>query len=500
MIRIRPWLSPVLVPATLLAAVLGACGGGSADATPAANAPRPQDPQGQRSRQEPAQLPGERVRLLLSGSMHGRLEPCGCASGQLGGLARRLAYVQETPVHDLLIEGGDLVNDSTRLDLEKAFTAVQVLFGMRRTWDVLAVGPNDLELPLAEWTGLLSSYMTSNNPPRALLASDLVSVDGQWPAQAFFDKEVRGVTVRVAALTMRLPSKLQQAQPAPFELLAPAAAWARAMQGQRPELRKVLLVHSSPDEVRKLAKALQPAPDLLVGIDDTFHEPPGSAEVEAGIPIVFPGIRGRILLDVTLARTAEGRPQLTGYERIELRGSETRKDAGQDPDVKLLLLQHRQFVKDEGVLATLADRSEPPGGVSYVGSAACKDCHPKEHEIWAASKHALAWRTLVDAENDGGKRYGWPVTHYPDCVSCHVVGFRQPGGFVTGAETPELVDVGCERCHGPGSKHVATNGMQKLGKVGNGSPSLVCTQCHDFEQSPTFDYNQRWAQIRHGKQ
>jgi hypothetical protein len=447
--------------------------------------------------------PGERLRLLVSGSMHSRLEPCGCAKGQSGGLGRRMAFVQESPAYDLLIEGGDLVAGGTPLDKEKAFTAVQILFGMKKAYDVLAVGPRDLELPLAEWSAFLASWMTAGNAGErrhALLASDLRSTGGEWPAQAFLEREIRGVKARVASLTMQLPAALRQAEPAPFELLPPAAAWQRAMLGAGAETRRIVLVHAEPPRVREIAAALEPPPDLVVGVDDSYHEPPPSAEHVRGIPVVFPGIRGRILLDLTLARDAEGRPQLTGYQPIELKGSETKRDAGQDPDVKLILLQHRQFVKEEKVLEAMADRSPPADGRKYVGSAACKDCHLEEYEIWQRSKHGRAWKTLVDAENDGGAKYGWPVTHYPDCVSCHVVGYGRPGGFVSGDATPELVDVGCERCHGPGSEHAATSGTSKLGKVGGGTPSIVCTQCHDFEQTPDFDYNQRWQMIRHGPQ
>jgi hypothetical protein len=272
------------------------------------------------------------------------------------------------------------------------------------------------------------------------------------------------------------------------------------MAGAGPDVRRIVLVHAGPARVRQLAVELDPPPDLVVGVDDTHHVPPNAAELVRGIPVVFPGIRGRILLDLSLARDDQGRPLLTDYQQIELKGSETRPDAGQDPDVKLILLQHRESVRDEKVLEAMAVRDAPPDGRTFVGSKACAECHPQDHQLWVASKHGRAWQTLVDAENDGGKKYGWPVTHYPDCVSCHVVGYRQPGGFVSGAATPLLVDVGCERCHGPGSEHVATAGRSKLGKVGGGTPSLVCTQCHDFEQSPDFDYNQRWTMIRHGQQ
>jgi hypothetical protein len=60
--------------------------------------------------------------------------------------------------------------------------------------------------------------------------------------------------------------------------------------------------------------------------------------------------------------------------------------------------------------------------------------------------------------------------------------------------------VGCERCHGPGSGHVTTGGAKKLGIHGGVMPSLLCTQCHDFEQSPDFVYGNKWPLIQHGRE
>ena len=96
-------------------------------------------------------------------------------------------------------------------------------------------------------------------------------------------------------------------------------------------------------------------------------------------------------------------------------------------------------------------------------------------------------------------RYGWPVTQYPDCVACHVVGYGDQSGFASPETTRNLADVGCERCHGAGSAHASEPATRKMGRVGNGTPSVVCTQCHDFEQSPDFDYSTRWPLIEHGK-
>lgn len=505
MIRIR---AAILLALGLLAAAsvatfaqCGAENGGAGDGpagapeTPAAAPP------------EAPPVLGERVRLLLSGSMNGRLEPCGCASGQSGGLARRMSLIQEMRNFDLLIEGGDLVEHGTPLDESKAATAVQVLFGnpavtaslrglpadsfLVGPYHALGVGPGDLELPLDRYFGGL---VTAFQVP--LVASDLQATAGEWPGVAFVEHEVRGTPVRIASLAMRLPAAIGMASPPPLDLLPPAAAWQRALQGAGPDTLRILLVHAAPERVRDLA-SLEPRPDLLVGIDGTYHEPPGVAEHRLGVPIVFPGIRGRIVLDVTLARTAAG-STLTRYDPIELRGSQTRPGAGEDPDVRMQLRQHREQVAEEDVLEALAGQLPVPNGQSYVGSAKCGECHPQDFQVWQNSRHGRAWQTLVEAEKDP-TRYGWPVTQYPDCVSCHVVGYRHESGFVNAEQTPQLAGVGCERCHGAGSAHARDPAANKLGPVGGGTPSVVCTECHDFEQSPDFDYRFKWQVIEHGR-
>ena len=97
-------------------------------ATPAAQDPKPAAPT----------PPADRIRLLVSGSMQGRLEPCGCASGQLGGLARRMQHIGEQGSYDLLLEGGDLIDGDSPLDALKLLTASQTLFAMAKRYDAQA--------------------------------------------------------------------------------------------------------------------------------------------------------------------------------------------------------------------------------------------------------------------------------------------------------------------------------------------------------------------------
>lgn len=494
----RPWTVPLA--AFLLASVIATfaqCGGDATAASPAPGpniaAPPPgltQDP----ARQPPIPQNVDRVRLLVSGAMLGRLEPCGCASGQLGGLPRRMQHVGEQSLggrktYDLLIEGGDMVEGATELDMQKVFTALQVLFGMQHPYDVLGIGQKDLELPFAEWTSYLAMA--------PVVATDLTSTAAEWPGKPFVEKQVRNHKIRVLSFTLALPEVMQK-EGAPIQLLAPAEAWKLGLQGAEDATLRILLVHATDGKTRELLPKLDPKPDLVLCFDEGYTEPPAHPELLNGVPIVYPGTRGRMLLDVSLARLPEG-PR-AGYEILPLQGSKTIPGGGGDPDTKEVLLQHRLLVKEDHVLAKMANQRPTANGAAYVGSATCAGCHATAYDIWKnKTKHGHAWQTLVNAEKDP-KRYGWPVTAYPDCVSCHVVGYGEKSGFVTAEDTPSLTDVGCERCHGAGSDHVQSGGKKAMGKVGGGMASVVCTQCHDFEQSPDFLYTNKWPLIQHGRE
>lgn len=434
-----------------------------------------------------------RLRLRLSGGLEGKLEPCGCASGQLGGLPRRAFYLQQDPTYDLLLEGGNTVKDGSPLELEKLATALAALD--LRGYAALGLGPRDLLLPLDDLAGYLSMYRLTP------LASDLVEKapaaepGARFPHQAFRDHD-GPARARIAALTLELPEGPARER---FTLLPPDQAWQKAMADCPSDRLRLLIVHGLAEQVRAAAR-YTPTPDLVIGVSEAFSDPPHEAENVGAVPVVFTGTRGRMLLDLTLTRTAAGAAQVTRYQVIPLEGSKSAPGAREDRETRALLLQHRQVVKEMGLREALADRKPDPQGRTYVGNAACADCHEDAMRIWQKTKHGKAWETLVKAEQ--GTKYGWPVTNYPDCVGCHVVGYGNKSGFVSPEKTAHLADVGCEECHGPGSAHVDARVNDKPAAQGTpgwlGDVSVqTCMRCHDAEQSPGFVYGERWKAIEH---
>jgi len=123
---------------------------------------------------------------------------------------------------------------------------------------------------------------------------------------------------------------------------------------------------------------------------------------------------------------------------------------------------------------------------TIAGSAACKPCHDEDCRTWKKSKHAAAWKALVDKD----------AQFNPDCQRCHVTGYGEPGGFQTVRGTPQRVGVGCESCHGMSLEHwKKTSTRTQLAEQSKDR----CRRCHDRENSPKFDYETYWAKIQHGK-
>ncbi|RME56519.1 MAG: hypothetical protein D6795_01270, partial [Deltaproteobacteria bacterium] len=166
------------------------------------------------------------------------------------------------------------------------------------------------------------------------------------------------------------------------------------------------------------------------------------------------------------------------------------------------------------------------GNPTYEGSAFCGDCHDAEFEDWRRSAHATTLHPPSPREAEavaanifcagheiryvlGGKharrylvadreqkrhnllpcRYDvdtktWTTLHLDDwqtrpferdCAACHTTNFS----FAT--QSYQEAGIGCERCHGPASRHgdfESAGGMIVFSKASAREEILVCAACH----------------------
>lgn len=135
--------------------------------------------------------------------------------------------------------------------------------------------------------------------------------------------------------------------------------------------------------------------------------------------------------------------------------------------------------------AALTASHDPVNAPSpFQTAATCQPCHARAYAVWKASAHARAMEVLEAGHQD----------FLPQCVSCHVTGMDQPGGFRDRLRTPDLIQVQCEACHGPAEAHLA-DPTRPYGPVGL---SMCADTCHTPEQTGGgFDVEPKWELIRH---
>jgi hypothetical protein len=130
-----------------------------------------------------------------------------------------------------------------------------------------------------------------------------------------------------------------------------------------------------------------------------------------------------------------------------------------------------------------------PGEPVYTGSARCRECHEEAFAVWEKTPHMRGYQTLVTK----GKQF------HLNCIGCHVTGFEKPGGVCRIDRVGDRQGVGCESCHGPGSRHADDPDVAPAAAK---PKAAECVGCHNAENSPHFDFSTYLPQILgpgHGK-
>ena len=141
--------------------------------------------------------------------------------------------------------------------------------------------------------------------------------------------------------------------------------------------------------------------------------------------------------------------------------------------------KQRKLQKERAVEASKAKAAESPD--RYLGADLCMRCHQSEGDQWKSTSHAVAWKTLTDGGNDTKA----------ECVGCHVVGYRKPGGFQGVGDAPKLANVQCESCHGMGTMHESFANPRKT------VTEATCVACHQGENDAHWNWQTKRALIVH---
>jgi hypothetical protein len=311
-----------------------------------------------------------------------------------------------------------------------------------------------------------------------LLSANIVDSDGEAVFQEFLMRTTSpgGVPVTAAAIgviSTEFKERIETLNPGLcVEEYGPKLEeLVEQLRGQADLL--IVLAHMSDEEAQAVA-ARFPRINLIIAShsgDDPFPAP----LLADGVPILFSGTKGMHVGRAAFRLGTEG-AKFEGYSAEKLDGTVD------DSQAMLALIEgYQHMVRAENLLEESPKTEHAEA--NFAGNRSCLRCHSLSSYRFRKDKHAHAFEPLVDKGH-----------HYdPECVGCHTVGFSYVTGFVSSDTTPELENVGCENCHGPGSNHIDDPKQHQYERV----EKEVCESCHNPENSPKFVYEERLKEIRH---
>ena len=391
-------------------------------------------------------------RILFTGNTQGYLQPCGCFSGQLGGIARRATLIKklrQTNPSLLHIDIGKMFPVADEVDRLYQLSSDAYIQSMKLIgYDLVHLIEDDLNWA-QQIDSLISSFPLISNIPNKPASIKQVKI---------LECDMYRIAFISATLTNQTGDSMQN-------LLSFVRNQTHQLKSENVDLF-VLLTDLEKDECTQLARQnLGMHVILSVAESETLAFPVGDTL------IVFAGDKGKRIgvVDVQLSESPVARVQY-----LDVSDTIVPDTAVEDVIHELYekISQNPELSKSHIMLPS---QLIPESSANYfVGADPCRVCHSEEHDQWLETKHAYAFNTLKQVQR----------SLHPNCVPCHVTGFGNDSGYQFGNPSNELYEgVQCESCHGPGGLHVsAPTGPYMKKQV----DSKVCLECHDAEHSLGF--------------
>lgn len=495
----------------------------------AASCARPARDVSDASTPSPAAAAAPGVTLVVTSALVGYLEPCGCSPDQLGGIARAAAVIdairkEGRPV--VVLDTGDRFFPADGLSTDPLVRQqeqwqAQAMAEATRTmgYDALVLGERDSFASATffstERLPPLLDVGTNARPgtkPHLVIDAGgtrvgLVAVDGAEKADEVLRSRVAGLRAQkpdvVVLVAYRTFDAARALLPLAKELGVDVVLAARA---EHPD---TTLNAALPDSQPPLFQ-VQSRGEQLLRIDlfadgrpgEPFVRAPGAADRDADLAAMQQRIEN-MRREVTAMSPNDPARQQRTEKLLEL--EERRAQLANAPPpavpagqnaftsafvpmtphltplraVQAIVDRHHERVAEGNLEYVRANPKPcpqaPAGHATYVGAATCQSCHSAAYAFWEKTSHAQAYKTLADKKRQ----------YDTQCIGCHVVGYEQPGGACSIADTQGRQAVQCESCHGPGSLHVQSGGKPDLIRLK--VPEVSCRTCHDADNSPHFN-------------
>ncbi len=375
----------------------------------------------------------------------------------------------------LILSGGDNISNQADRQWERQSRLLMDLLGDMGL-DATAVQAQDLLLGLdvLQGFGAQEGY--------ALLCGNLMDGSGKavFPSYRIF--ELGGKKLGVLAVTdprlqhgvQKMPAGLTFADPGPV-----MEAGVRALREHEGCAAVVLLYGGRREQALEACKTLTGVDLIFFGNSTISQRVP--TETESGVPVYTAGNRGKDFGEIQLTLKDDGSVALSPMQIHELD-----KNYPEQPEVAARVAALKAELDAEKQRTQLIEQlarqtSETEVTEAFLGSETCKRCHEAEYTSFMATAHAQALASLEHDFQDNN----------PDCVSCHVTGWQQPGGYgLDAVNRNKLKGVQCEACHGYGTTHARNQPAAS-------EPAAMCLRCHDAANSPEFNYKRYWEKIKH---
>ncbi len=240
------------------------------------------------------------------------------------------------------------------------------------------------------------------------------------------------------------------------------------------------LVHLPYAQLTDFVKSVKNVDIIIAGHDPVVRMQPQKAE---NTIIIVGGNRGQYIGDLRLI--LNDKRKIIDYEGKVVTLDQKIKD---DPEMSKLITEYKE---QEVALTYEMNRERYRTMKMYVGATTCKKCHEDQYKQWNRTPHAKAFNRL----EKGGERED---IH---CAQCHTTGFVQYNGYYNYNETPDMIHVQCEVCHGIGKLHVQSVERVKSEKLKTAILAPIseetCITCHTKTRDPKFNYEKDLKKVRH---